>query len=270
MRRILDFQVEFFKRKGVSANGSTEYPPGTVVIGGAETVDFILERCAATGEAYLPEQVHGVIETQLATCGRSAPSGRPQAGRSGRAGISAAQLTASRGTSFGTRERRWSNTCMIVTGPWRCAAARPARQPYRWTACGIYRRTAVGRVGVGPPHEDRPADFQNDLKEGASALSIACPWAPARKVPFREPTGPLRGVPLPGRQAQAGRVRPRHRRCGRDARPIAELLASEQFAAFSPDTLAEARNRGYRPHASAWPADADSTDAALPFGRRIR
>ena len=32
-------------------------------------------------------------------------------------------------------------------------------------------------------------------------------------------------------------------------RPIDELLASEQFAAFAPDTLAEARNRGYRPHA---------------------
>ena len=38
---------------------------------------------------------------------------------------------------------------------------------------------------------------------------------------------------------------------------ITELLASEQFAAFSPDTLAEARNRGYHPHASALPADAD-------------
>jgi hypothetical protein len=36
---------------------------------------------------------------------------------------------------------------------------------------------------------------------------------------------------------------------------IAELLTSEQFTAFSPDTLAEAANRGYRPHASAWPAD---------------
>ena len=36
---------------------------------------------------------------------------------------------------------------------------------------------------------------------------------------------------------------------------IAELLISEQFAAFAPDTLAEARNRGYRPHASAWPTD---------------
>jgi hypothetical protein len=29
---------------------------------------------------------------------------------------------------------------------------------------------------------------------------------------------------------------------------IAELMASERFAAFGPDTLAEARNRGYRLH----------------------
>jgi hypothetical protein len=28
---------------------------------------------------------------------------------------------------------------------------------------------------------------------------------------------------------------------------VAELLESEQFAAFGPDTLDEARNRGYRP-----------------------
>ena len=34
---------------------------------------------------------------------------------------------------------------------------------------------------------------------------------------------------------------------------VTELLASEQFAAFSPDTLDEARNRGYRPHRSARP-----------------
>jgi hypothetical protein len=31
------------------------------------------------------------------------------------------------------------------------------------------------------------------------------------------------------------------------AEAVAELVRSEQFAAFSPDTLAEARNRGYRP-----------------------
>ncbi len=65
VRRILEAQVDFFKRKGVSSNGSTAYPAGTVVIGGSETVDFVLERCAATGERYLPEQVYGVIDTQL-------------------------------------------------------------------------------------------------------------------------------------------------------------------------------------------------------------
>jgi hypothetical protein len=31
---------------------------------------------------------------------------------------------------------------------------------------------------------------------------------------------------------------------------VADILASERFLAFGPDTLAEARNRGYRPHHS--------------------
>ncbi len=65
VRRILDFQLEFFQRKGVSANGSSPTPAGPVVVGGSETVDYILGRAAATGEAYLPEQVHAVIDTQL-------------------------------------------------------------------------------------------------------------------------------------------------------------------------------------------------------------
>jgi hypothetical protein len=65
VRRILDFQMEFFARRGVSGNGSSRHPPGDVVVGGAETVDYILERAEETGEAYLPEQVHAVIDTQL-------------------------------------------------------------------------------------------------------------------------------------------------------------------------------------------------------------
>ncbi len=86
VRRILDFQVEFFKRKGVSANGSTEYPPGTVVIGGAETVAYILDRCAETGEAYLPEQVHGVLDTQLAYLRAIGAVGPPAGGGNAGAG----------------------------------------------------------------------------------------------------------------------------------------------------------------------------------------
>jgi hypothetical protein len=65
VQRILEFQVDFFKRKGVSSNGSTAYPAGPVVIGGSETVEYIIERSAADGETYLPEQVYGVIDTQL-------------------------------------------------------------------------------------------------------------------------------------------------------------------------------------------------------------
>jgi len=37
---------------------------------------------------------------------------------------------------------------------------------------------------------------------------------------------------------------------------IDELMASEQFAVFGPDTLAEARNRGYHPHRSIRKAEA--------------
>ena len=65
VRRILAFQVEYFKRKGVSANGSGAHPAGPVVVGGSETVDYILRRAAETGEPYLPEQVDAVMETQL-------------------------------------------------------------------------------------------------------------------------------------------------------------------------------------------------------------
>ncbi len=43
------------------------------------------------------------------------------------------------------------------------------------------------------------------------------------------------------------------------AAAVDELLASEQFAAFGPDTLAEARNRGYRPHPSVRRAQASET-----------
>lgn len=38
---------------------------------------------------------------------------------------------------------------------------------------------------------------------------------------------------------------------------VAELMEAETFLAFGPDTLDEARNRGYRPHRSITRATAD-------------
>ena len=66
VRRILEFQLEYFEKEGVSGNGSGPHTTGPVVVGGAEAVAYIVVRAAATGEAYLPEQVFGVLETQLA------------------------------------------------------------------------------------------------------------------------------------------------------------------------------------------------------------
>jgi len=70
VRRILAFQWEYFSQIGVSANGSKQ-PPAAVaishaaVVGGRDEIDYILRRCAETGEEYLPEQVEAVVETQL-------------------------------------------------------------------------------------------------------------------------------------------------------------------------------------------------------------
>jgi hypothetical protein len=66
VRRILDLQLEFFRRKGVTRNGSSTDAPGDVVVGAAETVDYILERAEESGEKYLPEQIYAVVDTQLA------------------------------------------------------------------------------------------------------------------------------------------------------------------------------------------------------------
>jgi hypothetical protein len=63
--RIIRFQLEFLSRKGVATNGADARPRAPVVFGFGETVDYVVARCAETGEAYLPEQVAGVVETQV-------------------------------------------------------------------------------------------------------------------------------------------------------------------------------------------------------------
>src|SRR5262249_19231725 len=59
------------------------------------------------------------------------------------------------------------------------------------------------------PSRKPSGDSRNDLMEGASAPSISLVGS---NLTADEPTDALRGVPLPGRQAEAGRLRPRHRR----------------------------------------------------------
>ncbi len=65
VRRILDFQLEFLSHKGVTGNGSGPKLRSDVVVGGTELVDHICTRSRESGEEYLPEQVYGVLDTQM-------------------------------------------------------------------------------------------------------------------------------------------------------------------------------------------------------------
>src|SRR3954469_8907360 len=60
VRRILDWNLQYFRSKGVSGNGSTPHVDAPIVVGGAETVAYVLDRAAASGSEFTPEQVHAV------------------------------------------------------------------------------------------------------------------------------------------------------------------------------------------------------------------
>ena len=65
VRRILDWHLDFLRSKGVSGNGSSAHPEGPIVVGGAETAEYVLMRAEASGAEYTPTQVHAVLEAQM-------------------------------------------------------------------------------------------------------------------------------------------------------------------------------------------------------------
>ena len=65
VRRIIDWNLEYFRMKGVSGNGHSARPDGPVVVGGAETVDYVLTRAEASGSPYTATQVHAVLDAQM-------------------------------------------------------------------------------------------------------------------------------------------------------------------------------------------------------------
>src|SRR5437762_4845737 len=66
VRSIIDWNLEFFRSKGASGNGSGPHPDGSIVVGGAETVEYVLAKAIIAGSGYTPMQVHAVLEAQMA------------------------------------------------------------------------------------------------------------------------------------------------------------------------------------------------------------
>ena len=85
VRRILDFQLEFFQRRGCHRQRlARRTRPAMSWSAARRPSTTSSSRSAETGESYLPEQVHAVIETQLAYLRddrggrrRGRPDGRP-------------------------------------------------------------------------------------------------------------------------------------------------------------------------------------------------
>lgn len=65
VRRILDWNLEYFRTKGVSGNGNSAHVEGPIFVGGAETVEYVLEKSEAGGQGYTSAQVHAVLEAQM-------------------------------------------------------------------------------------------------------------------------------------------------------------------------------------------------------------
>jgi hypothetical protein len=66
VRTIIDWNLEYFRSKGVSSNGSGPHTDAAIVVGGAETVEYVLAKAILSGNDYTPMQVHAVLEAQMA------------------------------------------------------------------------------------------------------------------------------------------------------------------------------------------------------------
>lgn len=65
VRRIIDWHLEYLRIRGVSSNGHGPQLRGPIVVGGAETVEYVLHRAEEVGAGYTPAQVHAVLEAQM-------------------------------------------------------------------------------------------------------------------------------------------------------------------------------------------------------------
>ncbi len=65
VRRILAWNLQYFKLKGLSANGSTVYVTTPSIVQTSEAVAFVLEQAAGEGADFSAEQVTAVLEAQF-------------------------------------------------------------------------------------------------------------------------------------------------------------------------------------------------------------
>lgn len=66
VRRIVEWHLDFVRSKRASTNGHASKPATQVIVAGAETAEYVLQQASALGLDYTPEQVHAVLDAQVA------------------------------------------------------------------------------------------------------------------------------------------------------------------------------------------------------------
>ena len=83
VRQIIDWNLQYFRVKGVSGNGHSTIPEGPVLVGAAETVAYVLAHAESIGSLYTPPQVHAVLDSQMSyleAIGAIGPEASPEDG----------------------------------------------------------------------------------------------------------------------------------------------------------------------------------------------
>lgn len=65
VRRVIDWNLEYFRSKGTDGNGTASSPDARIVVGGAETVEFVLGRARSAEFDLTAEQAHAVLDAQF-------------------------------------------------------------------------------------------------------------------------------------------------------------------------------------------------------------
>lgn len=65
VRKVIYWNIEFMKSRGVIANGHKPNPREDVVVGGAEAVEYVVNRARAEDMELRPEAVHAVLDAQV-------------------------------------------------------------------------------------------------------------------------------------------------------------------------------------------------------------
>jgi len=65
VRRILEWNLEFLRSRGMSRGNTSSLPDGSIVVGAEEVADFVLEKARSIDSPYSEDQVAAVLDAQF-------------------------------------------------------------------------------------------------------------------------------------------------------------------------------------------------------------